>query len=597
MATKTLQTRIKNRFDTLANWSASGVELLPGEIALVSVTTQQVDQATGDVVNVPAVLMKVGEDGKAFGELPWVSALAADVYSWAKEEDPSTITIKYNKGTSSNASWQTSTLADVLKDLETAKANIAALKTDVLTTISVDPASATANGVVQGVTYNSSTGKFTVSYGTVATADIANSAVTTAKIADANVTTAKIAGSAVTDAKIASGVSSDKINVDSSTTLTNKLSTMDAAIAAADSKAGHSHPYLSDTTKYAGSSTQGGAATSAVKVNNQLSIQLNSGTATTFDGSAAKSINITPASIGAATSGTVSTLSTQVETNKTDIASIKEAIAGGVHFRGTVTAKPTTASVTVNGSTTITAAAGDVVLWSAEGIEYIYTGSAWEELGDVTRLGDLETKVNNLKTTATNAVASTHKFVSQVTQSAGQISVTYTQPTSNDVSHTEGSATTVKATLEAHAAAIANKSDKDHTHSAYVNQNAFSNIKVSKSGGGSSDVTVAADTSTDTVTLVGSNITITGDATNDKITFSVAKADADGETGIVTLEDSIVNQSTTAATSKAVYSVNAKAEEAKSGVSAIVANYVKITNDNLVTQDGDVIIFDCGGAS
>lgn len=48
--------------------------------------------------------------------------------------------------------------------------------------------------------------------------------------------------------------------------------------------------------------TISGNAGSADKVNNALSIQLNGGTATSFDGSAAKSINITPASIGAAAS-------------------------------------------------------------------------------------------------------------------------------------------------------------------------------------------------------------------------------------------------------------------------------------------------------
>lgn len=49
---------------------------------------------------------------------------------------------------------------------------------------------------------------------------------------------------------------------------------------------------------------------------------------------------------------------------------------------------------------------------------------------------------------------------------------------------------------------------------AEVNQNAFSNIKVGSA-------TVAADTKTDTVELVaGSNITITPDATNDKITIA-----------------------------------------------------------------------------
>lgn len=58
-------------------------------------------------------------------------------------------------------------------------------------------------------------------------------------------------------------------------------------------------------------------------------------------------------------------------------------------------------------------------------------------------------------------------------------------------------------------------SQADHAPSnAEKNQNAFSNVKVG-------DTIVAADTATDTLTLVaGSNVTITSDATNDKITIS-----------------------------------------------------------------------------
>lgn len=54
----------------------------------------------------------------------------------------------------------------------------------------------------------------------------------------------------------------------------------------------------------------------------------------------------------------------------------------------------------------------------------------------------------------------------------------------------------------------------NHTHSSYVNQNAFSNVVVGST-------TIAADSATDTLTLVaGTNITLTPDATNDKITIS-----------------------------------------------------------------------------
>lgn len=56
----------------------------------------------------------------------------------------------------------------------------------------------------------------------------------------------------------------------------------------------------------------------------------------------------------------------------------------------------------------------------------------------------------------------------------------------------------------------------NHTHSAYVNQNAFSKVVVGST-------TVTADSITDSLTLVGSNVTITPDATNDKITIRITK--------------------------------------------------------------------------
>lgn len=61
----------------------------------------------------------------------------------------------------------------------------------------------------------------------------------------------------------------------------------------------------SHTHNYAGSSSAGGAATSANKVNKSLTVKLNSGATEgtnqfTFDGSAAKNVNITPSGIGAA---------------------------------------------------------------------------------------------------------------------------------------------------------------------------------------------------------------------------------------------------------------------------------------------------------
>ena len=88
------------------------------------------------------------------------------------------------------------------------------------------------------------------------------------------------------------------------------------------------------------------------------------------------------------------------------------------------------------------------------------------------------------------------------------------------------------------------------------NQNAFSNIKVGST-------TVAADTVTDTVTFVGNNVTITPDATNDKITFAVADGSTSAK-GIVQLTDSTSSTSTTtAATPNSVKSAYDLANNAK----------------------------------
>ena len=65
-----------------------------------------------------------------------------------------------------------------------------------------------------------------------------------------------------------------------------------------------------------------------------------------------------------------------------------------------------------------------------------------------------------------------------------------------------------------------------HTHSAYVNQNAFSNVTIGST-------TIAADSATDTLTLVaGSNITLTPDSANDKITIAATDTKYSAGTGI-----------------------------------------------------------------
>ena len=248
---KTLKTRIKNRYDSLTNWSKSGIELLPGEIALVGVTTQQIDESTGNVVNVPAVLLKVGESDsnggtKAFSELPWLSALAADVYDWAKNEHAKDVNVAVTTGSGSSAKTETKTLGAWLK---------ATLEAD-----ATNAANISANTAAIA----------TLNKGENDTGSVANTAKAkvTAAINALNLTNAQATGEgtfvktvtqtngqiAVVKAKIAANdlpeitTSMIKPGDTAFTTLEAKLDDMDSKIA--NFKSGISHDYNSTTGNY-----------------------------------------------------------------------------------------------------------------------------------------------------------------------------------------------------------------------------------------------------------------------------------------------------------------------------------------------------------
>ena len=129
--------------------------------------------------------------------------------------------------------------------------------------------------------------------------------------------------------------------------------------------------------------------------------------------------------------------------------------------------------------------------------------------------------------------------------------------TSNLTSHSGNTTSHVTSTERTNWGSAYTHSTSTHAPSnAEANQNAFSNIKVGST-------TVAADSQTDTLELAGSNITITPDATNDKITFAVADGTTSAK-GIVQLTNSTSSTSTTtAATPNSVKSAYDLANTAK----------------------------------
>ena len=77
--------------------------------------------------------------------------------------------------------------------------------------------------------------------------------------------------------------------------------------------------------------------------------------------------------------------------------------------------------------------------------------------------------------------------------------------------------------------------------------------------------------------LAAGNLATELETTNNTITGHASR--------IRELEDASANHAT-----------HADLQAANDAIDAIEANYVKVSGTNLVTQSGDVIIFDCGGA-
>lgn len=87
MANKELKTRIALKYDFYENWISNNPKLLPGEVALAYIPTDKSVTAGNHTVagtTPPNILMKVGDGAHTYSELKFVSALAADVNSYAK---------------------------------------------------------------------------------------------------------------------------------------------------------------------------------------------------------------------------------------------------------------------------------------------------------------------------------------------------------------------------------------------------------------------------------------------------------------------------------------------------------------------------------
>lgn len=246
----------------------------------------------------------------------------------------------------------------------------------------------------------------------------------------------------------------------------------------------------------------------------------------------------------------------------TEITNINTIIAGGVHFIGIVTTPDDLINsleektVTLTDGKTHEAVDGDVVIQGEK--EFIWIDDSWKELGDLTRIGILETKLSNLDYYDT---AMAGQFVTEVRQIDGKINVTRHSLTSTDVEY--GNST------------VSDKLDELNTKLANID-------KVS---------TYVTDTIAETISAIKApDPSVIGTSTSFISTISQAN-------GRITATKAELPVATTSIAGITKLGTDGGAATYES-VSTIESEYIRYSNSKLYVgkTDLDELVFDCGGA-
>ena len=288
MAETKLATRILNKYDSYTAWFNANPILKKGEISICEVPVETDKDNAVTQSSKPAILFKVGDGKTAWKSLPWATGLAGDVHGWAKAAN--------------KPSYNASEIVNLEEFIGQNDTN-------------------TTYKLVQDTDDGH---KFSLQKHEKSEAADTWTTVTTITIPDNDHNQTVSAGSVTFGAD-------DAVNFVAGTGITI---TGDAS--------------KKTITVEAKKPTEAGTAD---KVKHALTLQIEGSNEVTFDGSAAKTFNVTAAALG---------------------------LSGAMHFRGTVTAIPPTG----------TYASGDVVLFGKK--EYVYDNSnatkpekdKWIELGD-----------------------------------------------------------------------------------------------------------------------------------------------------------------------------------------------------------------------
>lgn len=391
-----LMTRIALKYDSYANWTSNNPVLLAGEVAIATIPVPAEGQqnVTG-FQNLPNVVMKVGDGSTHYNDLKFVSALAADVYDWAKAAtkpayDASEIA-NLQKFVEDHSDFDTDTqytivpVADStykyeLKYKGLADADYKSFNTPVYMDMSgADQRLKDLEEIVADLTGTGESGgiasmidtKIQALDGTASQDAGADGLALSVTTTDGVVTA--ISGSIAANTYDAHGAAAA---VQGETTSTVK-DAMDAA-KAADDKAAAAQKAADD---------EKAAREAAILALDYDAYEAGNATGTTisFVGTVSEADGI----ISATKRDLVFNSAYDPATNKVatmaDVTGSVADLNGAMHFEGVSTTDPVNVGVTITGKPDYVAAAGDVVIFvNANGtpVEYVYDGTTWHQLGN-----------------------------------------------------------------------------------------------------------------------------------------------------------------------------------------------------------------------
>ena len=497
---KNLNTRIALKYDSYQNWQTHNPILLKGEIAIAElpvngnkdgVGVPNANGSTPAIQNAPNILIKVGDGTNHYNDLKFVSALAADVYSWAKAATKPTYSAGEITGLDNyisetiqdtNTQYRIVAVGDPAYSYKLQKKDISDADytdvagslislTDVDSRLDTLEAAIGENGAVATKITNAIgaldyTGKAADAAKFVTNVTETNGIieVTTGSIEVADVP--ELPQSKVTGLGTALAGKQDNVPFENTPSESDKVATVQSIVNRIGALDHNSAEDAASATKVVAEVTQadGIVTVQKVAVANILP------DVTDTENGFVVAVNQTDGKIAVTHKSATDVLSFAGNYNGAEnpIATrdyVTEAIAdlnGAMHFRGTVDADPTVTAPTG------TYKAGDVVLFGYD--EYVYDGSKWITLGNesiyakaaevntefgkvrkeladakTALQGEIDSDIATARTAITNEIGdkigtldytgkgNQGKFVTDVTETNGIISVTATNLVASDI--------------------------------------------------------------------------------------------------------------------------------------------------------------------